>query len=133
MRQNAFEEWAKGKMKNTAADESGARAVAKYYAKVPPARLRRLNQIRRAFRQSGLKTREVIKYQIPALECSGAWVGMANQKDHICVYFRGPEFIRNIRKKHPELSVGVGCVRIRDSQEIPLREMVRSFKKAMKV
>lgn len=70
-------------------------------------------------------------YKMPSFSTPAGGLSIGNQKNYVCVYFCGPELIQNIRDKHPDLDCGVGCVRIRDTQTLPLRELKVSARKAL--
>ena len=66
------------------------------------------------------------------LECmrAGHRVVLANRKAGVAVHFQDGAHIANVRLRHPELDCGVACVRIRDSQYLPLYELGVSFRQA---
>jgi hypothetical protein len=66
------------------------------------------------------------------LECtrSGHRIVLANRTRGVAVHFRDGAHIANVRLRHPELDCGVACVRIRDSQYLPLYELGVSFRHA---
>jgi len=103
-----------------------------YLAKVPPPRRKRIDTIRKAFLKSETEVAESLRYKMPTFEKGSNWAAVGNKKNYISVYFCSEEIIENIRKKHPTLSTGKGCIRIKDSQDIPMSDLVVSFKKAMK-
>ncbi|MDA2918386.1 DUF1801 domain-containing protein [Desulfobacterota bacterium AH_259_B03_O07] len=72
-----------------------------------------------------------MKYRMQTFEKNGNWVCLANQKNSISVYFCSEDLIKPIKEKFPKLSTGKGCVRIKDNQGVPIKELVRSFKLAM--
>ena len=110
-----------------------ADAVDKYYSTIPEFRLNRIQKIRSTFLKSDNEVRESFKYKMPTFEKDGNWVALANQKNYISVYFCSEDLISNIRKKHPELNTGKGCVRIKDNNQIPLLELKKSFTRALKL
>ena len=107
------------------------KSVSDYYKGVPRSRAARINKIRKLFLSEVDGLDETMKYKMPTFEKGDNWVALANQKNYISVYFCSEELIENIKNSHPEISTGKGCVRIRDSQEIPLEELKKSFIKAM--
>jgi len=99
---------------------------------VEPPRRARLVRLRRAFFAAVDGITESMQYRMPTFTKDGNFVALASQKHYLAVYFCADELIRGIKAKHPELNCGVGCVRIRDTQAVPLKELVASFKKAMR-
>ncbi len=102
-----------------------------YLSGIPAERKDKLEAIRKAFLNSADGLRETMKYKMPTYEKGSGWVCIGNQKKYISVYFCSAELIENIRKKHPDIDTGKGCVRIKDHQQVPLADLVSSFKKAM--
>lgn len=107
-------------------------ALEAYLARLPAARRERVRTMCGAFRRADRKARLGMTYRMPTFERDGNRVAVGSQKNHVCVYFCCRDLIANVAAAHPGINTGVGCVRIRDNQEIPLRELVRSFKRAMK-
>ena len=105
--------------------------VRKYLSAIPAERKERIESIRTAFLDSVEDVVETMKYKMPTYEKDPNWAAIGNQKHYISVYFCSEEIIGNIIKKHPGINTGKGCVRIKDRQDIPLSELVVSFKKAM--
>lgn len=102
-----------------------------YLSELPAHRKKRIDQIRQAFHAAFENSVETLKYRMPTFENDKNWVSVGNQKNYISVYFCSETLIENIRAKHPHINTGKGCVRIRDNQEIPILDLVESFKKAM--
>ena len=102
-----------------------------YLADLPAIRKERLERIREAFLNAVESIEETMRYKMPTYQKGPNWAALGNQKHYISIYFCSPELIANIKHKHPQLSTGKGCVRIRDNQALPLDELVESFKKAM--
>jgi uncharacterized protein YdhG (YjbR/CyaY superfamily) len=72
-----------------------------------------------------------MRYRMPTFELHGAWVAMASQKHYCAVYFCSAALIASLRAHHPELDYGVGCVRIRDNQHLPVYELREAFARAL--
>ena len=104
-----------------------------YYLSIPKDRLVRMKQIRDTFLASTTGVRETFKYKMPTFEMGENWVALANQKNYISVYFCSEDLIVGIKGKYPEINTGKGCVRIKDSNNIPLNELRSAFIKAMKI
>jgi uncharacterized protein YdhG (YjbR/CyaY superfamily) len=106
--------------------------IGSYLTNVPRQRRKRLETIRKAFLHSEPDVKESMRYKMPTFEKGQNWAAVANQKNYISVYFCSDEIIENIKRKHPGLSTGKVCVRIKDNQDIPINDLVVSFRKAMK-
>ena len=105
--------------------------VEEYYAALPRERRERLKTIRRCFVSAVDGVSETLRYKMPAFEKNENWVSLANQKHYISIYFCDEALTAEIRRKHPELNIGKGCVRVRDTQELPMEALKRAFMKAM--
>lgn len=106
-------------------------AVADYIAALSAARRSRAQAIRAAVHDAVSGVAETMCYRMPTFEKAGAWVAFANQKHYLAVYFCSAELIASIRAHHPELDCGVGCVRIRDTQHLPIYELREAFARAL--
>jgi len=102
-----------------------------YLAKIPPDRKTRTLSIRKSFHGTVKNVEETMRYRMPTFEKNGNSVSMASQKHYLAVYFCSEEIIQPIKNKFPKLSTGKGCVRIRDNQEVPIKELAACFKKAI--
>ncbi|WP_455203000.1 DUF1801 domain-containing protein [Kaarinaea lacus] len=100
--------------------------------KHPEFRGQRLQELREHFIRAVSGVEESFKYKMPTFEKGDNWVSIANQKHYISVYFCSEELIADIKVKHPKLSFGKGCVRIKDNQDLPLADLGKAFKKAMR-
>lgn len=72
-----------------------------------------------------------MRYNMPAIEKNGNWVSVASQRQYVSIYFCDEALLDPIRIKHPSLDIGKGCVRVRDRQEVPLKDLERAFRAAM--
>jgi len=108
-------------------------SVEKYYTNLPKDRMRRINKIRTLFLRSEKGLSETFKYKMPTFEKDGNWVALANNKNYISVYFCSEEMISNIKKKYPNINTGKGCVRLKDTDKILLKELKKSFLLAMRL
>lgn len=105
--------------------------LVKYYDNLPEPRKSRLLEIRDRFMAVFEGAEESLKYKMPTFEHEGRAMSIGNQKKYLCVYFCCAELIKDIKEKHPKLSTGVGCVRIRDRDEIPFEELEKAFVRSM--
>lgn len=105
--------------------------IRSYLSGLSANRLKRLEDIRKAFLNSDTDVVESIRYKMPSFEKDGNWVALASQKNYVSVYFCSEPLIENIRGKHPAMNTGKGCVRIRATQDVPLDDLLVSFRKAM--
>jgi len=103
-----------------------------YVAALVGERKRRFEAVRRTILDSCAGVVESMRYRMPTFEKDGAWVAMASQKRYLAVYFCSAELIAGVRAHHPELDCGVGCVRIRDDQHVPIYELEQAFVRALR-
>ena len=111
--------------------DSKPRTLKEYYQLVPKYRKKRIKIIRDKFLKSLDDVRETFKYKMPTFEKENNWVALANQKHYISVYFCSADLISDIKKNNPKINTGKGCVRIKDSDEIPIRDLTDAFIKAI--
>ena len=106
--------------------DSGA-AVARYIASLPAERSLRFLAIQAAIRQAGTDIVANMRHRKPTFEKDGRWVALANRKHHLAVHMCAPDLLAGIRARHPELDCGAACVRIRDTQYVPIYELRAAF------
>ncbi len=104
-----------------------------YLAGIPEGRRQRLQSFRSAVHASYPGVTESMKYKMPTFELAEKWVAMANQKQYVAIYFCCADLVEPIRKAHPELSIGVGCVRVKDTQPVPEDLLIQSVARALAV
>lgn len=107
--------------------------VEKYFEPLSGLRQERLTRLRNKILALASGIDESMKYKMPTYEINGKWVAMANQKQYVAVYFCCADLVAPIRKAHPELSIGVGCVRVKDSQSVPEDLLIQSVARALAV
>jgi len=102
-----------------------------YYANLPDNRRVRILDIRTKFVNAVDGLKETMKYKMPTFEKGDNWVCVANQKNYISVYFCDEKLIGDIKINSPEINTGKGCVRIKDTQVVPIDKLLKCFIKAM--
>jgi len=111
----------------------GRPSVRGYLAGIDAERRRRLQAILGIFRTGVDGVVESMRAGMPTFEKDGRWVAVASQKRHLSVYFCGEGAIDRIRIHHPELDYGKACVRIRDTQHVPLFALEQAYLDTMGV
>jgi uncharacterized protein YdhG (YjbR/CyaY superfamily) len=106
--------------------------VENYLIALPEVRKARLLELRETLMATVKGLKESLKHKMPYYEKDGKFVALASQKNYVSVYFCSNELIANIIAKYPDIDTGVGCVRIKDKQVLPLAELKKSFVKAFK-
>lgn len=108
---------------------SSVREVAE--AQVHAERRARLQAIRAALLQAGGRLVESRRGGRAGFEAEGARIRVVSAAHHIAVHFPQAELLSGIRTRHPELTCGVRCVRIRDTQYVPIYELREAFARAL--
>jgi uncharacterized protein YdhG (YjbR/CyaY superfamily) len=107
------------------------RDVAAYLEGLPGPRRDRLTRLCKRFQAAAPGARLTMRYKMPTFELDDRRVSLGNQKQYLAVYFCCNDLIGNIIARHPEINTGVGCVRVRDTQDVPEKELLTSFRKAL--
>ena len=105
--------------------------VSEYFDALPAIRRERLLAIRAAWLNCFNDLDENCRYRMPTYERAGNWASLGNQKHHISVYFCSEAIIAPLKTSHPELNYGKGCIRIRDTQDVPVAALSNIFRHAM--
>ena len=98
-----------------------------YFAALPAARKARLLELREVLMATVKGLAENLKYKMPYYEKDGHFVALASRKEYVSIHFCSNDLIENISAKHPDIDTGVGCVRIKDKQTLPLAELKKIF------
>lgn len=101
-----------------------------YYTAQPENRRIRLLALRERILLAFPGAEENMRYKMPTFEMNGNWVALANQQSYVCVYFCCADLVKDITRKHPKLSTGTGCVRVRDTQEVPTDDLLAAMDRA---
>ena len=86
-------------------------------------RRRRLNLIRKTIHSIASDISESMRYRMPTFERDDRWVSVASQKHYISIYLGRENVVREFAQKHPQLNYGKACIRIRDNQDIPFKDL----------
>jgi uncharacterized protein YdhG (YjbR/CyaY superfamily) len=118
------------KAKSSAAEDSGARDVEAYLAKVPEPARSTLEQVRAAIRAAApAEAAEAISYGIPAFRYKGALVAYAAFKDHCSFFPMNASLIDSLGEELKDFRVSKGTLHF--PLDKPLAEaLVRKLVKA---
>ena len=94
-------------------------------------RRERLQAILAALLQAGGRVSESPGAGRAGFALEGGRVRVVSAARHIAVHFPQAELLRGIRAHHPELACGVRCVRIRDTQYVPIYELREAFARVL--
>lgn len=59
------------------------------------------------------------KYNMPTFELNHTYIAFASQKNYFSFYTHERRVIKSLKHKIPTLTVGKGCVKFKDTEEIP--------------
>ncbi len=68
---------------------------------------------------------------MPTYEAGEGWVAAANQKNCISLYTCSAEHLESFKRKHPKIKTGKGCINFKDSDDIPINDLIPVIKSAM--
>ena len=106
-------------------------AIARYLSRLSEARRGRAaalhGLIRRLFPQAAVS----MDYRMPTYRLGGEFVAWASQKRHLALFTCSDERIAGFRARHPAVDAGKGCLRFRDGERLPLRDLARVVRNAL--
>lgn len=105
-------------------------AIARYIEALRGERKRRFIAVRACVLQADPTLTETACRRMPVFTKGRRWVSLASRKRYLAVHFCDPKLLEGIRARHPELDCGLRCVRIRDSQHVPIYELRAAFVRA---
>lgn len=108
-----------------------SRSPQEYFDSLPPIRRKRLVDLKTRFQREVPDAKLTMRYKMPTFEWGDHWACLGNQKHHISVYFCSEEIIAPVVGNNPKLNCGKGCVRIRDTQDVPVEDLLDAFRRAM--
>ena len=72
-----------------------------------------------------------VRYKTPTFERGNHLACLGNQKHRISIYFCAEAIIVQVVANNPKFNCGKGCVRIRDTQEVPIEDVVDVYRRGM--
>jgi len=111
--------------------EKGERQMTATVPRTSSERRARLAAIRAALLQAGARVVASRRAGRAQLAAEGTGIRVVDAARHIAVHFPHPELLARIRARHPELACGLRCVRIRDTQYVPVYELREAFARAL--
>lgn len=106
-------------------------AIRRFLARLPVERGKRVFGLRQTLLATVPGVEESMRRGMPTYDLDGRWVAIGSPARHLAVYFCAPGLIDNVTAHHPELDCGTACVRVRDTQFVPVYELSVSFRKAL--
>lgn len=98
-----------------------------FITSLPDTRKQRMVEIREIILNNFPEVTESMTYRMPTFEVSDNWVSVASQNNYFSIYFCQEKLILNIKKAFPDLSYGKACVRLKDKDYLPKKELERSI------
>jgi len=102
-----------------------------YIDSLPRIRRDRLSELKERFERAVPEVQLTMRYKMPTFERGDHWACLGNQKHHISIYFCSEAINAPVVANNPKLNCGKGCVRIRDTQEVPIEDLVDAYRRAM--
>ena len=100
---------------------SNATTVAEYLAELPAERRAALKKVRTLVRRHFSGAKETMLYGMPSYFWKGSPVfAYASQAHYMSLYICDVKLITEYRGKLSKLSIGVGCIRFRKFEDLPL-------------
>ncbi len=102
-----------------------------YFDSLPLIRRDRLIDLKERLERAVPCAQRTMRYKTPTFERGNHWARLGNQKHRISIYFCSEAIIAQVVANNPKFNCGKGCVRIRDTQEVPIEDLVDAYRRAM--
>jgi uncharacterized protein YdhG (YjbR/CyaY superfamily) len=110
-------------------DES--QAIGGYLKRVPEARRERALALHGLILSLFPQAAVSLEYRMPTYRLAANYIAWASTQRHLAIYTCSGERIAGFRARHPEVRGGLGCLRFRDSQRLPLADLAQVVKNAL--
>ena len=107
------------------------REVKDYISFLPPERRDRLYSVHSMIVELYPDAIIGMKYKMPTYQVGDGWVAIANQKNYISLYTCGYHHIEKFKVKYPKINTGKGCIRFKDKDPLPLKDLQMVIKHAI--
>ena len=108
-----------------------AQAIGRYIARVPAARRERALALHGLILSLFPQAAVSLDQRMPTYRLGTNTIAWGNTKQHLALYTCSAERIAGFRARHPEVRGGLGCLRFRDSQRLPLADLAQVVKNAL--
>jgi len=108
-----------------------AQAIGRYIARVPEARRERALALHGLILSLFPQAAASLEYRMPTYRLGTNFLAWGSMKHHLAVYTCSAERIAGFRARHPEVQGGLGCLRFRDSQRLPLADLAQVVRSAL--
>lgn len=108
-----------------------SQAIGRYLARVPQARRERALALHGLILSLFPQAAVSMQYRMPTYRLGAHFIAWASTEQHLALYTCSGERIAGFRARHPEVRGGVGCLRFRDSQRLPLADLAQVVRNAL--
>jgi len=98
--------------------------VEAYFQGIPEHRRNRLLVIHQRIRNAYPEARLRLRYRLPTYQTASGWVALGNQKHYLSLYTDGEGHLDAFKQKHPGIKTGKGCINLRDTDAIPVDDLM---------
>lgn len=106
-------------------------SIEQYICELPEVRCERGRMLDQTIRCMFPEVKVDMQYRMPTYHLRGHVLAWGSQKGHVAVYTCSAVRLEAFRKRHPKLSCGVGCVRIRDGDALSALDVQLLVKDAL--
>jgi len=111
--------------------KDASQAVGGYIKRVPEARRERALALHGLILSLFPQAAVSLEHRMPTYRLGANFIAWGDMKRHLAIYTCSGERIAGFRARHPEVQGGLGCLRFRDSQRLPLADLALVVKNAL--
>lgn len=108
-----------------------SQAIAGYLARVPESRRERALALHGLILSLFPQAAVSLAHRMPTYRLGDNFICWASRKRQLSLYTGSEERIAGFRSRHPEVDAGRGCLRLRDSQRLPLADLAQVVRNAL--
>jgi len=108
-----------------------AQAIGRYIARVPEARRERALALHGLILSLFPQAAVSLEQRMPTYRLGDNFIAWGSLQQHLAVYACSAERIAGYLARHPEMQAGLGCLRFRDHQRLPLADLAQVVKNAL--
>ena len=108
-----------------------SQAIARYMARVPAARRERALALHGLILSLFPQAAVSLEQRMPTYRLGDNFIAWGSLQQHLAVYACSAERIAGYLARHPEMQAGLGCLRFRDHQRLPLADLAQVVKNAL--
>jgi uncharacterized protein YdhG (YjbR/CyaY superfamily) len=108
-----------------------SQAIGRYVARVPAARRERALALHGLILSLFPQAAVSLEQRMPTYRLGDNFIAWGSMQQHLAVYTCSGERIAGYLARHPEVQAGLGCLRFRDHQRLPLADLAQVVKNAL--